>query len=117
MTQAKLILLAGLLTAFALMAAWGFYERSRYLSCKAESVRLEGELERQNAAVQALADESKRKTEDAAKRLLAARRATAGAQTEAERLRGLAGAPRAATATPSACQAGSAVVKIREGFK
>lgn len=90
--------------------------RSAARDCAVRAEGLEAKLQAQNDAIQALAEESKKKTAAAAQALSRARKDGAAARGEADRLRGLANAPRASTSNP-ACPAGAAVADIRKGLK
>ena len=82
-------------------------------ACEGREKGLQGQIDAQNRAVEALAAESRAKQEKATRLLQDASRAAVGAIREADRLRGLAKAGNAATD----CPAGQAVQAIREGLK
>lgn len=92
------------------------HARTSLAECRKAAEGLEAKIAAQNAAVQALSDESKRKTAEAAKKLSGARQATASAVSEAQRLRRLATQP-APSGANVACPAGEAVKNIRIGLK
>ena len=82
-------------------------------ACEGREKGLQGQIDAQNRAVEALAAESKAKQERAAQGLKAALAAAKAGQSEAVRLRAAA----ATVGERGACPAGEAVKAIREGLK
>jgi predicted negative regulator of RcsB-dependent stress response len=115
----KLVLL-GLLVAAVGYLNWRLesVKQARHkdaVAAEAIRIQLEGSLSAQNEAIAKLGKESADRKAKASKALLEAREGVQKARSEAERLRTLAKAPNAPTA--SECPAGEAVKSIREGLK
>ena len=82
-------------------------------ACEGREKGLQGQIDAQNRAVEALAAESKARQARAAKGLARATQEAGKYRTEAERWRALAGGQ----TKPSECAAGEAVREIRRGLK